>query len=211
MLCCSMNSTRAPRCTWVSSPLCTRTLTSRTPPELKWLLVERATLVGDMARMERRRELLDADIVRLHRTIQALDTSMHLLESRLQPGAAGIKFRHMPEYRRRGGLKDFILEAVSQAEAGLSTREVGRRAAAQFALEFVSLSEFSVFLKNTVRPGLRDLQLAGKLECTPPGKGGKSLWQPKRALPTLAELALLAGAEPACRSWGATDDNPDET
>jgi hypothetical protein len=37
-------------------------LTSRTPPEIKWLLVERATLVGDISRLEQRRALLEAEL-----------------------------------------------------------------------------------------------------------------------------------------------------
>jgi hypothetical protein len=184
-------------------------LTSRTPPELKWLLVERATLVGDIVQLERRRALLDADIAGLHRTIQALDTSMRILESRLEPGAAGIRFRHLPGYGRRGALKDFIVKTLQDVEVGLSTREVGQRVATAFALEFVSRSEFSAFLENTIRPGLKDLRRAGKVESRPKAKGGELLWRGKCGIPTLSELALLTGATLVSSHNGEIDDNQD--
>jgi hypothetical protein len=229
MLCCSTKSPLHGRCSWVSSTPCAPKLTTRTPPELKWLLVERATLLGDISQLERRRGNLDAESeairMRLHaleerrraamdskidalRTrVQALDTSLRLLEPRIRPDVGGVVSRHHPAYGERGALKEFVAATIGESDAGVSAREVGLRAVGHFGIAFEAKCEFHNYMANTIRPALKDLRRAGRV-ISSPGAGGEMLWHPKRGLPTLAELALLSGSAPSPQ--GATDDNPDE-
>lgn len=205
-------STKSPlhgRCTWVSSSPCVPKLRTRTPPELKWLLVERATLAGDLANLKTRLSLLEAEIAQVHSTLQAIDTTIRLTEARARPDAAGAVRRHRREYGRRGAMKAFVVEALQAAAAGMATRDVALAAAAHFGLPFVSEAEFLIYLNNTVRAQLNKLAGEGLVSTERTGGPGTMRWAWKRSIPTLAELALLAGAAPTPCPAGGIDDNQD--
>jgi len=183
-------------------------LRTRTPPELKWLLVERATLAGDLASLKRRQSLIEAEIARVQSMLQALDTSIRLTEARARPDAAGVVRRHQLKYGRRGALKAFVVEALQAEPAGLTTRDVAVAAATYFELPFVSESDFLGYLDNTVRAQLNKLageDLVSKARTGGPGTMRRT-W--KRGMPTLAELALLVDAAATAR--GAVDGNKNE-
>jgi hypothetical protein len=195
-------STKSPlpvRCTWVSSCPCAPKLRTRTPPELKWLLVERATLAGDLANLKTRLSLLETEIGQVQSALQALDTTIRLTEARARPDAAGVVRRHRGQYGRRGALKAFVIETLRQASTGLTTRDIALVACMHFGLEFVSETEFNSYLTNTVRSQLSQLAGEGLVSTSRSGGPGTMLWTWKRGLPTLAELALLAGAAPSSR------------
>lgn len=186
-------------------------MTNKTPPEVKWLLVERATLVGDIALLEQRRTLLDAEITRVRNLVAAVDTSIRLVERGLRPDAAGRVRRHCQNYGRRGALKEFLVATLQGAgEAGLSARAVTLLASAHFELDFVSKAEFTNYLRNTVHPRLRELRQKDLVENIP-GQGRDGMrWRWKRQLPTLAELALLAGpSSGSALAPGAADGHQD--
>jgi hypothetical protein len=197
------------RCTGVSSSPCVPKLRTRTPPELKWLLVERATLAGDLVSLKTRQSFLEAEIDQVQSTLQALDTTIRLTEARARPDAAGVVRRHQPKYGRRGALKAFVVEALQGEPAGLTTRDVALAAAAHFGLPFVSEADFLIYLNNTVRAQLNKLVEEGMVSTARAGGPGTMRWTWKRGLPTFAELALLAGATPASSSRGAVDGNQD--
>lgn len=44
--------------------------------DIKWLSVERATLVGDITQIKQRRTLLNVEVTRLHTQFVALDTAL---------------------------------------------------------------------------------------------------------------------------------------
>lgn len=178
-------------------------VTTKTPPEIKWLLVERATLVGDIAQLERRRGLLDAEIARLHSQVAALDTSVRLVERRVRPDVAGSVRRHRENYGRRGALQAFLVQSLQDAaDVGLSAREVTLMASAQFGLDFVSKAEFNNYLRNSVHPRLRELREKGQVEnLASPGRDGMR-WRWKRTTPTFADLAILVQGPVAVGSDG---------
>jgi hypothetical protein len=100
-------------------------LRPRTPPELKWLLVERATLAGDLAKLKARLSLLEAEIVRVQTTSKALDVVIGRTEARARPDAAGAIRRHQSKYGKRGALKEFVVKVLQQVGAGMTSREIG--------------------------------------------------------------------------------------
>lgn len=176
-------------------------MTSPTRPEIKWLLVERATILGDIAQLEHRRAGINAELDALRQRADALATSLRILESHVSADAAGVVCRHQPGYCRRGALKEFILSAIRNSGTGLSSREIGLLTAAHFGLEFAQKRELHSYLDNTVRSTLKPLREAGVIESVPQD-GAQILWRMKRQLPTLAELELQVGAAPPS---GATD------
>jgi hypothetical protein len=167
-------------------------MATKTRPDLKWLLVERATLVGDIAQLERRRSLLDAEIARLHALITALDTSVRLAERRVRPDAAGSVRRHRQSYGWRGALQAFLVQTLQDAtDVGLSAREVTLLASAHFGLDFVSKAEFNSYLRNSVQPRLRELREKGQVENTSSTGRDATLWRWKRSMLTFADLTRL--------------------
>lgn len=190
----SMNLPFHRRCTWVLFTSCTLKLTTHTAPDLKWLLVERATLAGDLDKLQAQQSLLAAEIARVQDTLQVFDTTIRLTEARARPDAAGVIRRHQPKYGRRGALKAFVVETLQGAAAGMTTREVTQASAVHFGLPFVNESDFLVYLNHTVRPQLYKLARAGLVSSTQAGGQGTLRWTWKRGLPSLSELAMLAGA-----------------
>jgi hypothetical protein len=182
-------------------------VTTKTPPEIKWLLVERATLVGDIEQLERRRILLDAEIARLHSQVAALDTSVRLVEARVRPDAAGSVQRHRQNYGGRGALQAFLVQSLQDAaDVGLSAREMTLLASAEFGLDFVSKAEFNSYLRNSVQPRLRELREQGQVEnLSRPGRAAM-LWRRKRTTPTFADLARLVQGPPVVSSGGTLDE-----
>jgi hypothetical protein len=182
-------------------------VTTKTPPEIKWLLVERATLVGDIEQLERRRILLDAEIARLHSQVAALDASVRLVEGRVRPDAAGRVQRHRQNYGRRGALQAFLVQSLQgAADVGLSAREVTLLASAQFGLDFVSKAEFNNYLRNSVQPRLRELREKGQVEnLASPGPDGMR-WRWKRTTSTFADLARLVQGPAVVGSGGTVSE-----
>jgi hypothetical protein len=174
-------------------------LASRTPPEIKWLLVERATLTGDIEQLARRRAALDAEMDKLRSRVQALDTSLRLLDARVNATAAGKVFRHCQQYGERGTLQAFIVQTVRETEHGLSIRAITGLAAAHFGLEFLSKTELTRYCVNSIRPRLKELRSQGLVENLPGTTSEGMLWRWKRTLPTLAELVVLAAGTPPPR------------
>lgn len=183
----------------------------RTPPELKWLLVERATLAGDLAKLTTRLAVLEAETARVSSTLAALDTAIRLTEAKARPDAAGVIQRHCGNYGARGALKAFIITVLQDSPDGISTRNMAVTVRAHFGLYFVSEPEFTHFLKASVRSELRRLAKQGLAVTTRAGGPGTMRWTWKTSLPTLAELALLAGAAPAPCPVGRIDDNQDSS
>ena len=210
MLLCIQKFGEGARCTGVSSYLCAPKLTTHTAPELKWLLVERATLAGDLDKLRAQHSHLAAEIARVQDTLQAFDTAIRLTEARARPDAAGVIRRHQPKYGRRGALKAFVVEMLQGATSGMTTREVTQASAVHFGLPFVNESDFLVYLNHTVRPQLYKLARAGLVLSTQTGGQGTLRWEWKRGLPSLSELAVLAGAaQVATAASGAPDGHQD--
>jgi hypothetical protein len=184
-------------------------LRTRPPPELKWLLVERPTLAGDLANLKACLTLLEAEIVRVQSTAQALDVVIDLTEARARarararPDAARAIRRHQSKYGKRGALKEFVVKVLQQVDAGITSRELVQSARTCFGLEFVSEAEFNSYLRNRIRCQLQQLREQGLVETSSNSGAGAVRYVWKRGLPSLAELALLASAAASPR--GAVD------
>jgi hypothetical protein len=166
---------------------------TKTPPLLKWLLVERATVAGGISRTRERQELLTkelessrARLVSLSQEIahlqsrsavlvqslaeqqhclSAMDSTMALVDSSVAPNAAGIVRATGQRYGGRGALKAFIVSTLRDAApATLQTRLLAWTSAVHFGLDFASQAEFEAFANNSVRPQIFRLTEQGLVE-----------------------------------------------
>lgn len=74
-----------------------------------------------------------------------------------------------------------------------------------FQLQFASTDEFTRFTHNSVRQQLKKLREDGFVESLPGPWPDGMLWHWKRTLPTLADLARLAGLPPSKAHDGDQD------
>jgi len=176
---------------------------------VKWLLVERATLAGDLASLKMRLRHLESKIAQVQSAVQALDTTILLIENRVRPNAAGVIRRHETGYGARGALRAFIVETLQDTNSPLTTRDIAVVASMHFALGFETGPDFSRYQRNTIRAQLYLLVDEGSVLKTGMEGSRTVYWHWKRGLPTLGELALLGGAVSASSPRGAIDGDQD--
>lgn len=168
-------------------------MASRTPPEVKWLLVERATLMGDIVQLERRQALLAAELAQLRVTREALDHTIAVLESRARADAGGTVRRHSPAYGSRGALKHFLVSTVLASTAEFTLQALTSQAEEHFRLKFATQEERTQFMRNSLRPQLQRLRREGMLEVLSAGQNQSSTWRLRPRVHTFADLARLTG------------------
>lgn len=218
--------------TWLSSTLCPAHVTppelspspcvarTRTPPDLKWMLNERAALAGKAEKILRRiggltelvaalesplalaRNTLAGALRARHETLstlQALDATIALAHGNVRPDAAGTVFAWSGKYGKRGALKAFLVQALQEASpCTLTTVYVITAATQHFGLQFETAAEKLAF-RDTVRQGLRKLRdVDGTVESLHERRLGSpaALWR-WRAIRSLADLAALSSRQEA--------------
>jgi hypothetical protein len=154
---------------------------TRTPPHFKWLLNERAMLVGEVRRRETRIQRLSCEAAHLHGRISALDSAMALFDARVDPRAGGTVNAIGDRYGGQGGLTRFLLAQVTQAGAqGTDTVTLTVRAAACFGIVLDSIADRNTY-RDTISWTLRDLRRKGIIENGVVSRGGHtpSTWRLK--------------------------------
>lgn len=161
----------------------------RASPELKWLLNERAALVGLVKKARERAELLDTKIRRYeqvlavateHRAaaersvtektkaIAALDVSISMANAQIRPDAAGCVVPWKGKYGKWGGLSVFLKETLaSAAPHPVSSFELTGLARARFGLMLITPSERASFRKCVKKTLWAVAQREGVLERLP--------------------------------------------
>lgn len=189
---------------------------TRTPPDVKWMLNERAALAGEVAKAEVTQADLRAKQARLTQqltkvqflmersqcaqsraqaSIDALDATMALAHSRVEPTAGGVVDAWSGKYGKRGGLGELIAQSLREtAPEPLTTTVLMNLAARHFGITFplakdrrsfnksVSSSLFWLLKRGLVEP-LHDRQ-----------EGSHGVWRWKAQTPTLDALRLRGQA-----------------
>lgn len=185
-------------------------LRTRTPPDVKWLLNERAALAGEVAKAEVTQAGLRAKQARLEHqlakvqflmersqcaqtraqaSMDALDTTMALAHSRLEPTAGGVVEAWAGKYGKRGGLGEFIAQSLREvAPAPLTTSVLMDLAARHFGITFPLALDRRSFNKS-VNSSLYWLRKRGLAEPRHSRElGSHGIWRWKAQMPTLSEL-----------------------
>jgi hypothetical protein len=186
----------------------------RTPPDLKWLLNERASVHGAIQAQEERRSKLEAKqlklehqleivqrdcqrtavaIERLKANLQALDTSVTLVHQEVNPSCAGSVQAWAGRYGERGALTAFVKGALQSSAPGALTMTVLLDLAARhFGQAFSVPSERRSFRKS-VRSALHALHLKGQVEPLHEGTGSEhGQWRWKAPFSSLEALQVKA-------------------
>ena len=189
---------------------------TRTPPDVKWLLNERAALAGEVSKAEKTQAGLRAKQARLERqlakvqflmerslcaqsraqaSMNALDVTMALVHSRLEPTAGGIVDAWAGKYGKRGGLGEFIAQSLrNSAPAPLTTTVLMNLAAQNFGITFPLAKDRRSFNKS-VSSSLFWLLKRGLVEpLHNRQEGAHGVWRWKVQTPTLDALRLRGQA-----------------
>lgn len=186
------------------------TTRTRTSPDVKWLLNERAALAGAHARAVARQlalrkkrdrielalstcqKQLEGAVVSAERakmSLDALDATMGLIDKRLEPTAAGAVNAWAGKYGKRGALGAFIGEALCQASPEPITMTVlVSLVVDQFGLT-VTTSNERRSLRKSITSALRALLKCDRIEpLHSRGPGTLGLWRLKAQVPSLKSL-----------------------
>lgn len=183
---------------------------TRTPPDVKWLLNERAALAGEVSKAEVTQAGLRAKQARLEHqlakvqflmersqcaqtraqaSMDALDATMALAHSRLEPTAGGVIEAWAGKYGKRGGLGEFIAQSLREvAPAPLTTSVLMELAARHFGITFPLALDRRSFNKSVSSSlfWLRKRDLAEPMHSRELGSHG--VWRWKAQMPTLNAL-----------------------
>lgn len=193
----------------------------RTPSDLKWLLNERASLLGQTKQAARRLgalreqaaklegllaavrdQLMEVEHLRLAllKQVGALDVTVGLVHPGADPAAAGCVRAWAGRYGVRGALTDFIRAAVlSSGREGIRASALKERAIIEFELSPKTTVEHDA-LKHSIKSALVRLRdKEGVIEAGPEmlGRRPAPLWRWKQSGSLEALRALAAAAEAA--------------
>jgi hypothetical protein len=189
---------------------------TRTPPDIKWLLNERAALAGAVEKAAARQAALMAKQVRLQHqlekvlfelarsrtaqgraqaSVEALDATMGLVCARLEPTSAGMVDAWAGRYGKRGALGKFVEQALrAAAPEPLTTTVLMNFAAREFGISFPLAKDRRSFNKS-VGSSLRGLHQRGLIEpLHDRGLGSHGVWRWKEQTPSLDALRARADA-----------------
>lgn len=225
----------SPLVTLSTQPKNALTRRTRTPPDLKWLLNERAALAGAVETAVARQALLAVHLQQAERqrfkltaalagtesalahnraTVAALDVTIRLAYAHVEPTAGGVVNALAGKYGKRGALTQFISQTLKDASpAPVDTKQLINHVALHFQLSLPLLLPSSrTSLRTSIKTVLYRLAHANLVEllhapsCKTPG-----VWRWKQ-LPTIAELAgMAAQAGIAAAPASTPTSNPTST
>jgi hypothetical protein len=165
---------------------------TRTPPDLKWVLNERAAVAGEL-------QSIEAELARLTARKEQLGALLHHLDhvySQLAPQAPAVPVLVVSARKRYGGrgncigwVRETLQTAYPQAVDTSTLTEAARVA---FGLTFANVEQRERFRNNSLRTALRKLLALDEAERLHDFKGVPHLagvwrWKPKEA--TFQELS----------------------
>jgi hypothetical protein len=169
-------------------------LRKQTPPDVKWLLVERATLAGDVARLEKTAQRVMIELEKKKAAMSALDVTIRIINERLKPGAAGVIRAFHPGYGKRGALSDAIKTVIRGSPEGVTTEQLANLIASEFQIRFLSRADAKQFMANCIRRTVSKLRADGFVRTFPDasGRGRFHLHRWNEQSVTLADLKCHA-------------------
>lgn len=162
----------------------------QTPPHIKWLLVERATVAGNIAFLEQNIERVQSELALARASLDSLDKTIHFVDGRLNAQAAGRIRAFRGSYGRRGALKEFVKSLIDSHPEGIRTVDIGHAVIQEFALVLSSKAEYSSYMTTSIKSTISKLRDVGAIEnvSTVRGKGSLALWRVRRDVRTFDDL-----------------------
>lgn len=137
---------------------------TRTPPEQKWLLNERAVVVGELEAIESELDRLAARKKHLTHLLAALDNVYSQVVPSVPPGPSLTVHGHT-RYGGRGNCIKWVRNALRAAyPSALDTAVLTLAAEEAFGLVHATPAQRSKFRNNSLRTALRTLLAHGEAE-----------------------------------------------
>lgn len=202
---------------------------TRTPSELKWLLNERAALAGNLEHLAHLRSVLSRTVELRERflqtaqkrvatienrlsevqaTLAALDRSIALMHSLVDPSAAGKVKAWAGKYGKRGNLKAFVDKQIqARAPEPISTTVLLNLVIAHFSVTFVYPGQRQV-LRRSIKSALASSLKQGLIQPIHDRSSDRiGMWQwAKDRVPSLAELRAVEQEAEGERICAAQED-----
>lgn len=213
----------------------------RTPPDLKWLLNERAAMAGRIQKAQTQRKFFDDKIAAAEQKYQAvvskyaepstkiqeelsryadvldaLDKTIKLTYQQVRCDAAGVVTPWAGRYGERGALTRFVQQALQDAAPNpISMKALIDASILTFELVLPTPGDRRT-LKYSVRSSLETLHSRGLAErCTgqgkDSGKGNSGSWRWRNRFGAAALRSIAAAAQSSPKSGGLANDLPDPT
>lgn len=116
----------------------------RTPSTIKWLLTERAALVGEQEKLTKQIGRLQQRAQELASKVAALDVTLELVAPEVSPTAGGALKVWTGRWGGYGALTRFLYSKVRDAgAAGLETRQLTLMVSVHFGIEITSTKELT--------------------------------------------------------------------
>lgn len=169
----------------------------RTPSTIKWLLTERAALVGEQEKLAKQIGRLQQRAQELASKVAALDVTLELVAPEVSPTAGGALKVWSGRWGGYGALTRFLYSKIREAGAvGLETRHLSLMVCAHFDIEVTSSQELRCLHRNAVYPVLQQGREDGLLvsQVLQGGRYANAIWRWADCLKTLEAGACDAGA-----------------
>lgn len=206
---------------------------TRTPPDLKWLLNERASIAGAIEKAAARGRHLTQRVARLQEAMEALnkkaqdvsdarsrhqcaldalELTISLAYSQVRPDAAGVVHAWAGTYGERGALSNFVKQALqSAAPSAVNVRVLIDDAIQNFKLLILTPADrrrVKWAIVNVIR-ALKAKGLVGPELPHHRGIPASWYWKPPASFADIAAKAQrLANAKAQARNASPTDSNP---
>lgn len=168
---------------------------TKTPATEKWLLNERAVVLGELRAIEDEFERLAARKQHLTSLLAALE-NVYSQVAPMVPAAPGLVVHGHTRYGGRGNCIKWVREVLQQAyPAALDTAALTLAAEGAFGLAHVTAEQRKKFRNNSLRTALRALLAQGEAERLHdyrgvPHRAGVWRWVPSE--PTFADVVAQA-------------------
>lgn len=186
-------------------------MVTRTPPDIKWLLNERAALAGEVEKalakqtvLAHKRDRLQNQLAgvlkamersqvaqaRSQASLDALDATMSIVNKGVNPGAGGSVWAWAGKYGSRGCLGEYIAQVLEgAAPEPVTTTVLINLASRQFGVVLTTPAERRSFRKS-VSSALTSLLKRKLIEAVHDRReGSHGLWRWGVELPSFAEMA----------------------
>lgn len=172
---------------------------TRTPPDLKWLLNERAAIAGRIQKLEKvlhGLHKMEQSLSECRGTLDALDTAIGLAYQGVRPDAAGTVNAWAGKYGQLGALTEFVVQLLREAApAPVNARDVAFKVAEHFEIQLLCSAD-QLALRVSVKNTFKRLYQSGKVvplhSRARLGGNQPGIWRWKQPIPTLSDLAAKA-------------------
>ena len=174
-------------------------MTTRTRPDIKWLINETAMLQGELERIDQEVGRLVVLREAVERSLAACQRTLEYQADRKVPGLPTVRAHR--QYGRRGDLQQFLADTLRDSvPAQLNTAQLAEKALERFDLAMSCPAELYEFKTNTIGRALRRLQALGLIErLTTKHRVDRALgtWRWRTVVVTFGQLEQLIGHDAA--------------